>query len=155
MFSWQKMLIIKVMHHRSILQWFWPALSDYRSWKHISGSSFEWLLKIGFSVYMRWISFFRFNTFCMFHHAFSGVTGQSFKISFSATKDWLNFLQTMQTMRSLHLVHSCLLVCLVWFFMSQSTAMVMSAQSVHLTILFSWASLTKRLTSTSCSYFRL
>ena len=36
----------------------------------------------------------------------------------------------------------------VWFFTSQSTAMVMSGRSVHLTTLFSWASLTKLLTST-------
>ena len=30
-----------------------------------------------------------------------------------------------------------------------------AGQSVHLTTLFSWASLNKRLTSTSCTYFRL
>ena len=46
-------------------------------------------------------------------------------------------------------------VCLVWFFMSQSTVMVMSRWSVHLTTLFSTASLPKRLTSTSCTYFHL
>ena len=40
--------------------------------------------------------------------------------------------------------------CLVWFFTSQSTAMVMLGQSVHLTTHFSWASLTKKLTSTLC-----
>ena len=34
--------------------------------------------------------------------------------------------------------------------MSQSTAMVMSGWPVHLTTLFSWASLTKQLTSTLC-----
>ena len=45
--------------------------------------------------------------------------------------------------------------CFVWFLMSQSTAMVMSGWSVHLTTLFSWASLTKQLTSTSCTYFHL
>ena len=44
---------------------------------------------------------------------------------------------------------------LVWFFTSRSTAMVMSGRSVHLTTLFSRASLTKQLTSTSCTYFRL
>ena len=37
-------------------------------------------------------------------------------------------------------------VCLVWCFTSQSTAMVLSGRSVHLTTRFSWASLTKRLT---------
>ena len=37
----------------------------------------------------------------------------------------------------------------------QSTAMVMSGWSVHLVTLFSWASFTKQLTSTSCTYFRL
>ena len=46
-------------------------------------------------------------------------------------------------------------VCLVWFFMSQSTAMVMSGRPVHLATLISWASLTKRLTSTLCTYFGL
>ena len=48
-----------------------------------------------------------------------------------------------------------LFVCLVRFFTSQSTARVMSGQSIHLTTLFSWASLTKRLTSTLCTYLRL
>ena len=38
---------------------------------------------------------------------------------------------------------------------SKSTAVVMAGQSVHLTTLFSWASLNKWLTSTSCTYFRL
>ena len=42
----------------------------------------------------------------------------------------------------------------VWFFTSQYTAMVMLGRSVHQTT-FSWVSLTKRLTSTSCTYFRL
>ena len=46
-------------------------------------------------------------------------------------------------------------VCLVWVFMSQSIAMVMLGRSVHLTALFSSASLTKQLTSTPCTYFRL
>ena len=35
----------------------------------------------------------------------------------------------------------------------KSTDMVMAGLSVHLTTLFSWASLSKRLTSTSCTYF--
>ena len=38
-------------------------------------------------------------------------------------------------------------------FKSLSTAMVMSGWLVHLTTLFSLASLTKRLTSASCIYF--
>ena len=37
----------------------------------------------------------------------------------------------------------------------KSTAMVMAGRSLHLTTLFSWASLSKQLTSTSCTYFRL
>ena len=49
----------------------------------------------------------------------------------------------------------CLFVCLFWCLTSQSTAMAMSGRSVHLTTLFSWASLTKRLTSTLCTYFPL
>ena len=44
---------------------------------------------------------------------------------------------------------------LVWFLTSQSTAMVMSGRSVHLPTLFTWASLTKRLTSTVCILFRV
>ena len=44
---------------------------------------------------------------------------------------------------------------LIWFFTSQSTAIVLSGRSVHLAKLFSWARLTKQLTSTSCTYFRL
>ena len=44
---------------------------------------------------------------------------------------------------------------LILCFTSQSTAMVMSGGSVHLTTLFSQASLTKWLTSTLCTYFHL
>ena len=45
---------------------------------------------------------------------------------------------------------------LVWFdSLRQLTAMVMLGWSVHLTTLFFCASLTKELTSTSCTYFRL
>ena len=44
-------------------------------------------------------------------------------------------------------------VCLVAL-RPKSTAMVMAGQSVHLTTLFSWASLNKQLTSTSSTYFR-
>ena len=36
-----------------------------------------------------------------------------------------------------------------------STAMVIVGRSVHLTTLFSWAGLSKRLTSNLCTYFRL
>ena len=42
-----------------------------------------------------------------------------------------------------------------WFFTSQSTTLAMLGWSVHLTTLFSWASLTNQLTSTSCTYFHL
>ena len=39
----------------SILQYFWPALSDYRSWKPIFWPSLEWPLKTGFTIYnMSW-----------------------------------------------------------------------------------------------------
>ena len=41
---------------------------------------------------------------------------------------------------------------LVYCFTSQSTAMIMLGWSVHLTTLFSWASLNKRLTSTLCAH---
>ena len=45
--------------------------------------------------------------------------------------------------------------CFVSGFTSQSTAMVMLKWLVHLTTHFSWARLTKQLTSTLCTYFRL
>ena len=35
----------------SILQYFWPALSDNLSWKLIFGLLFQWPLKTGFNVY--------------------------------------------------------------------------------------------------------
>ena len=39
-----------LMQVKSILQYFWPALSDYLSWKPIFPPSFEWPLKTGFTV---------------------------------------------------------------------------------------------------------
>ena len=47
--------------------------------------------------------------------------------------------------------------CMVWFvgFTSQSTVMVMSRRTVHLPTLLTWASLTKRITITSRTYFHL
>ena len=44
-----------------------------------------------------------------------------------------------------------LFVCFFVALRPKSTAMVMAGRSVHLTIHFSWAGLTKRLTSTSCT----
>ena len=38
----------------SILQYFWPALSDNWSWKPNFGLFFEWPLKTGFTVFDRW-----------------------------------------------------------------------------------------------------
>ena len=46
------------------------------------------------------------------------------------------------------------LFCLFVYFVAlrpKSTAMVMAGRSVHLTTLFSWTSLNKQLTSTSCT----
>ena len=37
---------------RSILQYFWPALSDNWYWKPIFGVLFEWPLKTGFTVFV-------------------------------------------------------------------------------------------------------
>ena len=48
-------------------------------------------------------------------------------------------------------ISSLVFVCLIWLFTSQSTAMVMSRRSDHLTAFCPWASLTERLTSTSCT----
>ena len=53
-----------------------------------------------------------------------------------------------------HLKMSRLFVCFVALRL-KSTAMVMAGRSVHLTTLYSWASLNKHLTSTSCTYFGL
>ena len=53
-----------------------------------------------------------------------------------------------------HMTLKILFVCFVAL-RPKSTAMVIAGQSVHLTTLFSWASLNKQLTSTSCTYFRL
>ena len=47
--------------------------------------------------------------------------------------------------------HVNLISFMLWGFTSQSTGMVMSRRSVHLASLFSWARLTKRLTSSSCT----
>ena len=49
---------------------------------------------------------------------------------------------------------SFLFVCIV-ILRPKPTAMVMAGLSVRLTTLFSWPSLNKRLTGTSCTYFRL
>ena len=56
---------------------------------------------------------------------------------------------------SKHIVSKSKKFWLVWFFTSQSTAMVMSGWSVDLNTLLSWASLTKLLTSIWCIYFSL
>ena len=55
---------------------------------------------------------------------------------------------------------SLLLLCSGWLvgfvaLRPKSTAMVIAGRSVHLTTLFSWAGLNKRLTSNLCTYFRL
>ena len=53
----------------------------------------------------------------------------------------------VETLRCrIHLANKCqhansCWFCFVWFFMSQSTAIVMSGRSVHLNHIFSWASL--------------
>ena len=62
---------------------------------------------------------------------------------------------TIEPPRSLYWQQILYQFGLVRFFTSQSTAMVMLGRSVHLTTLFSWASLTKRLASISITYFRL
>ena len=63
-------------------------------------------------------------------------------------KDMFNLLRHLRTFSQV------LFVCFVALRL-KSTAMVMAGRSVHLTTLFSWASLNKQLTSTSCTYFRL
>ena len=65
----------------------------------------------------------------------------------------LNGLLTM-TIKNLTPTFQVIDCWLVWFFTSQSTAMVMSTVSSPYFTFF-WASFTKWLTSTSCTYFRL
>ena len=58
----------------------------------------------------------------------------------------------------LELLFEAIVVCLFVCFVAlrpKSTAMVTAGRSVHLTTLFSWAGLNKRITSNSCTYFRL
>ena len=57
-------------------------------------------------------------------------------------------LQTSNTLTT-EFLKFCLFVCFVAL-RPKSTAMVMAGRSVHLITLFSWASLNKQLTSTSC-----
>ena len=45
---WQ--LSVDPKYYRMLLQCFGPALSNYQAWKHIFGTSFEWLLRTGFTV---------------------------------------------------------------------------------------------------------
>ena len=72
----------------SILQYFWPALSDNRSWKPIFGI-FVWPLKTGFTV---WASLQDFGTYytcpkasfkhpCWVADIFSGARGLNFGLS--------------------------------------------------------------------------
>ena len=49
--SLMKVESIAECSHWSILQYFWPALSNNRSWKPIFGLLFEWPLKTGFTVF--------------------------------------------------------------------------------------------------------
>ena len=56
--------------------------------------------------------------------------------------------------------HSSDTLCVGWLvgfvaLRPKSTAMVIAGRSVHLTTRFSWAGLNKRITSNSCTYFRL
>ena len=55
---------------------------------------------------------------------------------------------------SAHVYEFFLFVCLFVALRPKSTAMIIAGRSVHLTTLFSWASLNKRVTSNSCTYFR-
>ena len=57
-----------------------------------------------------------------------------------------------------HSIYELLMICFFVCFVAlhpKSAAMVIAGRSVHLTTLFSWASLKKQLISTSCTYFRL
>ena len=61
------------------------------------------------------------------------------------------FHHTVQSLyNTMFRVHVCFIAL-----RPKSTAMVMVGRSVHLTTLFSWASLNKRLTSNLCTYFHL
>ena len=54
-----------------------------------------------------------------------------------------------------HILICCFCLFVFVALRPKSTAMVMVGQSVHLTTLFSWASLDKPITSTLCTYLLL
>ena len=69
---------------------------------------------------------------------------------------WVSLAASMVTWKNVQKRLSGIIFSWFWFsacfFTSQTTDMVMSGQSIHQNTLFSWASLTKRLTSTSCTH---
>ena len=73
---------------------------------------------------------------------------------------WLNELPPRENSSEQiqHTLRNWKLIVLIDCFVAlrpKSTAMIMAGRSVNLTTLFSWASLNKQLTSTSCTYFCL
>ena len=52
-YSLMKVESIAECSKESILQYFWPALSDNQYWKPFFGVLFEWPLKTGFTVLLK------------------------------------------------------------------------------------------------------
>ena len=70
---------------------------------------------------------------------------------------WVSFMRTAMALASLHicLVFVCLFVCLFCCFTSQVNSYGHCGMVSPPNHTFSWAGLNKRLTSNSCTYFRL
>ena len=74
-------------------------------------------------------------------------------VTFNFLKMEIHFTE-VNNIKSINATGDILFVCFVAL-RPKSTAMVIEGRSVHLTTLFSAAGLNKRLTSNSCTYFRL
>ena len=71
--------------------------------------------------------------------------------NFPACINQLKKCRLMSSAAIFHTNNKLMFVCLVWLLTPQSTAMVMSGRSFHLTTIFFQG----KFTSTSCTYFRL
>ena len=63
--------------------------------------------------------------------------------------------ENVKRIQTMNVSNQCFVLFCFVALRPKSTAMVIAGRSVHLTTLFSWAGLNKRLTSNSCTYFRL
>ena len=97
-------------------------------------------------------------SFCYLGDMLSAGGGCEMAVTTRVKTAWKKFRELLPVLTSRHLSYKTrLFVCLFVFvaLRPMSTAMVIAGRSVHLTTLFSWAGLSKRLTSNLCTYFRL